>query len=227
MFCFSLKRRKQKQKVYRVVKRLLSFVTVFGLCLYTLTVHTIYTASENSNIRMSKLESVGILEAASLKNSTRHIRTCNGGQLSSKEHQRSLLNTKHERRSTHRRNTRRGKFADTGRFHENDVGNLDTINKKAVRRLPQAIIIGVKKCGTRALLEYLRIHPDIRAPGPEPHFFDRNYHLGLDWYRYVFIQLNGKCFKRILLVFPSSNDHEIIFLLFSALLYILDTPTPI
>lgn len=51
------------------------------------------------------------------------------------------------------------------------------------RRLPGAIIIGVKKAGTRALLEFLRIHPDVRAPGPEPHFFDKNYNRGLDWYR--------------------------------------------
>ncbi|KAM3863639.1 heparan sulfate glucosamine 3-O-sulfotransferase 3B1a [Diretmus argenteus] len=51
------------------------------------------------------------------------------------------------------------------------------------KRLPQAIIIGVKKGGTRALLEFLRLHPDIRAVGAEPHFFDRNYDKGLQWYR--------------------------------------------
>ena len=50
-------------------------------------------------------------------------------------------------------------------------------------RLPTAIIIGVKKCGTRALLEYLKLHPLVRAPGPEPHFFDRYYSRGLEWYR--------------------------------------------
>ena len=55
----------------------------------------------------------------------------------------------------------------------------------AARRLPQAIIIGVKKGGTRALLEFLRLHPDIRALGSEPHFFDRHYSRGLNWYRYV------------------------------------------
>ncbi|XP_015903407.1 heparan sulfate glucosamine 3-O-sulfotransferase 6 [Parasteatoda tepidariorum] len=53
----------------------------------------------------------------------------------------------------------------------------------AARRLPQALIIGVKKCGTRALLEFLRLHPDIRATGPETHFFDRFYDKGLEWYR--------------------------------------------
>ncbi|XP_076856216.1 heparan sulfate (glucosamine) 3-O-sulfotransferase 3-like [Brachyhypopomus gauderio] len=53
----------------------------------------------------------------------------------------------------------------------------------ATRRLPDALIIGVKKGGTRALLEFLRLHPDIRALGSEPHFFDRHYARGLSWYR--------------------------------------------
>jgi len=55
---------------------------------------------------------------------------------------------------------------------------------EGTRKLPQALIIGVKKGGTRALLEFLRVHPDIRAVGAEPHFFDRNYENGLEWYRY-------------------------------------------
>ncbi|XP_066521543.1 heparan sulfate (glucosamine) 3-O-sulfotransferase 3-like [Hoplias malabaricus] len=53
----------------------------------------------------------------------------------------------------------------------------------ASRRLPHALIVGVKKGGTRALLEFLRLHPDIRALGSEPHFFDRHYGRGLNWYR--------------------------------------------
>ncbi|XP_016158116.1 PREDICTED: heparan sulfate glucosamine 3-O-sulfotransferase 3B1-like [Ficedula albicollis] len=56
-------------------------------------------------------------------------------------------------------------------------------NSSGTKRLPQAIIIGVKKGGTRALLEFLRVHPDVRAVGAEPHFFDRNYERGLAWYR--------------------------------------------
>uniref|UniRef100_H3AD28 Sulfotransferase n=1 Tax=Latimeria chalumnae TaxID=7897 RepID=H3AD28_LATCH len=51
------------------------------------------------------------------------------------------------------------------------------------KRLPQAIIVGVKKGGTRAVLEFIRVHPDVRAVGTEPHFFDRNYDRGLEWYR--------------------------------------------
>ncbi|XP_041073341.1 heparan sulfate glucosamine 3-O-sulfotransferase 3B1-like [Carcharodon carcharias] len=51
------------------------------------------------------------------------------------------------------------------------------------KKLPQAIIIGVKKGGTRALLEFLRVHPDVRAVGAEPHFFDRHYDKGMEWYK--------------------------------------------
>ncbi|KAF6124780.1 heparan sulfate-glucosamine 3-sulfotransferase 6 [Phyllostomus discolor] len=51
------------------------------------------------------------------------------------------------------------------------------------QRFPQALIVGVKKGGTRALLEFLRLHPDVRALGSEPHFFDRWYERGLAWYR--------------------------------------------
>ena len=63
--------------------------------------------------------------------------------------------------------------------------NLDkaTVKANKTKHLPQALIIGVKKAGTRALLEYLRMHPDVVAPGPEPHFFDKNYDKGLKWYR--------------------------------------------
>ncbi|XP_078257317.1 heparan sulfate (glucosamine) 3-O-sulfotransferase 3-like [Rhinoraja longicauda] len=53
----------------------------------------------------------------------------------------------------------------------------------ALRRLPEALIIGVKKGGTRALLEFMRLHPAVRALGAEPHFFDRHYGKGLQWYR--------------------------------------------
>ncbi|EDX07730.1 GD11407 [Drosophila simulans] len=56
---------------------------------------------------------------------------------------------------------------------------------KTSRRLPQALIIGVRKCGTRALLEMLYLHPRIQKAGGEVHFFDRdeNYLKGLEWYR--------------------------------------------
>lgn len=52
------------------------------------------------------------------------------------------------------------------------------------RHLPDTLIIGVKKSGTRALLEFIRLHPDVRAAGCEVHFFDRHYQKGLNWYRH-------------------------------------------
>ncbi|KAG7261321.1 hypothetical protein CRUP_030565 [Coryphaenoides rupestris] len=60
--------------------------------------------------------------------------------------------------------------------------NLSESSSFGSQKVPQAIIIGVKKGGTRALLEFLRVHPKIRALGAEPHFFDRFYDQGLEWY---------------------------------------------
>ena len=53
------------------------------------------------------------------------------------------------------------------------------------QRLPHCIIIGVRKCGTRALLEFLDLHPQVRIAETEMHFFnkDENYEKGIDWYR--------------------------------------------
>lgn len=66
----------------------------------------------------------------------------------------------------------------------NDTLSAPTSNLKfGNKKLPNAIIVGVKKGGTRAVLEFIRIHPDVRAAGTETHFFDRNYDRGLEWYR--------------------------------------------
>ena len=53
------------------------------------------------------------------------------------------------------------------------------------RRLPQTVIIGIRKCGTRALIEMLGLHPNVVKSEPEIHFFDDDifYANGLDWYR--------------------------------------------
>uniref|UniRef100_A0A3B3ZG51 Sulfotransferase n=1 Tax=Periophthalmus magnuspinnatus TaxID=409849 RepID=A0A3B3ZG51_9GOBI len=72
---------------------------------------------------------------------------------------------------------------DTDRTEDWDDAMSSFSSGAGSKKLPQAIIIGVKKGGTRALLEFLRVHPDIRAVGAEPHFFDRNYENGLEWYR--------------------------------------------
>ncbi|XP_061606375.1 heparan sulfate glucosamine 3-O-sulfotransferase 2 [Phyllopteryx taeniolatus] len=63
------------------------------------------------------------------------------------------------------------------------VKNSSSAQRYGQKKLPGALIVGVKKGGTRAVLEFIRIHPDVRALGTEPHFFDRNYDRGLDWYR--------------------------------------------
>ncbi|XP_046366422.1 heparan sulfate glucosamine 3-O-sulfotransferase 5-like [Haliotis rufescens] len=53
-----------------------------------------------------------------------------------------------------------------------------------IQRLPQCIIIGVRKCGTRALLEFMDLHPTVEIAQEEVHFFDDrdNYGQGLSWY---------------------------------------------
>ena len=61
-----------------------------------------------------------------------------------------------------------------------------------LKKLPGAIIIGVKKSGTYALLRYLSLNPQIKSALKindcdlnEIHFFDQdeNYYKGLDWYK--------------------------------------------
>lgn len=75
-----------------------------------------------------------------------------------------------------------------GLLHELRKGNA---TKEQIRlhnllqQLPQAIIIGVRKGGTRALLEMLNLHPAVVKASQEIHFFDndQNYARGIDWYR--------------------------------------------
>ncbi|KAK3090729.1 hypothetical protein FSP39_014134 [Pinctada imbricata] len=76
-------------------------------------------------------------------------------------------------------NTQQFVQSQSGSINHQSMGE----NHVQTKRLPQAIIIGVKKGGTRALLEFLRAHPNVRATGPEPHFFDKYYERGLEWYR--------------------------------------------
>ncbi|XP_053710075.1 heparan sulfate glucosamine 3-O-sulfotransferase 3A1-like [Synchiropus splendidus] len=75
-----------------------------------------------------------------------------------------------------------GVLSSLGKVSPRFAGNVSPLGDGS-KKLPQALIIGVKKGGTRALLEFLRVHPDIRAVGAEPHFFDRNFDNGLEWYR--------------------------------------------
>jgi hypothetical protein len=60
------------------------------------------------------------------------------------------------------------------------------------RKLPDFMIIGGQRCGTTSMYSYLVQHPDV-APAfiKETHFFDRNYHKGVDWYRTYFPTQSG------------------------------------
>jgi len=57
--------------------------------------------------------------------------------------------------------------------------------RSRVRRLPRALIVGVRKCGTRALWTFLSLHPQIVAPATVTRFFntDNLYKKGFDYYR--------------------------------------------
>uniref|UniRef100_A0A7E4ZZH6 [heparan sulfate]-glucosamine N-sulfotransferase n=1 Tax=Panagrellus redivivus TaxID=6233 RepID=A0A7E4ZZH6_PANRE len=55
--------------------------------------------------------------------------------------------------------------------------------------LPNVVIVGPQKTGTTALLEFLKIHPNITSNEPVPDSFEElqffggsHYHLGFDWY---------------------------------------------
>ena len=65
-----------------------------------------------------------------------------------------------------------------------DILYIDKGEARWQFRLPNALIIGVRQGGTRALLDILTRHPSVKACSREVHFFDRqeNYKLGLDWY---------------------------------------------
>ena len=55
------------------------------------------------------------------------------------------------------------------------------------RKLPQCIIIGNFKSGTRELIDFMSMHPKIKIrnkPTYELSFFDRRYQYGLSWYKH-------------------------------------------
>ena len=81
--------------------------------------------------------------------------------------------------------------------HRHSVGNADgkpavitvhadrnvTRQETLLRRLPHCIIIGEMKCGTRALLDYIGLHPDVAKAKHETNFFNKHYSKGQEWYR--------------------------------------------
>ena len=75
--------------------------------------------------------------------------------------------------------------AKPARVRDGNRHQRNPYGERGEQRLPHAIVIGVRKAGTRALLNYLSAHPDIRVAPSECHFFadDANYRQGLDFYR--------------------------------------------
>ena len=65
-----------------------------------------------------------------------------------------------------------------------ESSNTNTTTSLGSKVLPKCIIIGVRKGGTRALLEMLTLHPSIKMASQEVHFFDNdtNYGRGYTWY---------------------------------------------
>ena len=55
-------------------------------------------------------------------------------------------------------------------------------SRRHFKRFPNAIIIGVKKGGTKALLDMLCSHPIIKGCKTEPQFFSFHFQNGLKWY---------------------------------------------
>ncbi len=59
----------------------------------------------------------------------------------------------------------------------------------ASRPLPDYLVIGTKKGGTSSLINWLVCHPNVARMFPagqrlkSSHYFDINYHRGVDWYR--------------------------------------------
>ena len=59
----------------------------------------------------------------------------------------------------------------------------DTSVKKLEKRMPNALIIGVAKCGTDALIQFIGAHPEVAMQEGEINYFNTNYEKGPDWYR--------------------------------------------
>ena len=74
---------------------------------------------------------------------------------------------------------------ETERSYEMSPFFMNIAENELKQRLPNALIIGIRKGGTRAIIDSLSRHPDVRACTREVHFFDRqeNYQLGLNWYK--------------------------------------------
>ena len=79
-------------------------------------------------------------------------------------------------------------------LHINNTSNDPEVRK----RLPQCIILGLRKAGTNALKNFMNIHPDIVAAYGEMHFFGKKseFKKGMDicfiYLRYTAIMISSQ-----------------------------------
>lgn len=58
-----------------------------------------------------------------------------------------------------------------------------SLKHQMTRNLPDCIIIGAQKAGTRALITFINLHPEVVTAKKEVNFHSKNFTRGLDWYR--------------------------------------------
>ncbi|XP_002731066.1 heparan sulfate glucosamine 3-O-sulfotransferase 1-like [Saccoglossus kowalevskii] len=69
-------------------------------------------------------------------------------------------------------------------YRLNKLLKVDEMKRRGcVRRLPEVVIAGVRKCGTGTLLRFLNFHPHLVGPKDETHYFDSLTEHGVQWYR--------------------------------------------
>lgn len=57
---------------------------------------------------------------------------------------------------------------------------------------PDFVVAGGMRCATGWIRQCLMEHPDIYMARKEPHYYDRNYDKGIDWYQNFFEDYNGE-----------------------------------
>ena len=89
-------------------------------------------------------------------------------------------------------------------IEESDIAEEDNMLKNEdeskTKKLPGVLIAGVKKCGTGAMMEILKLHPQIAWVGygmTEVHFWnnDKLYQKGLDYYKVSLLLDQADCVR--------------------------------
>ncbi|CAK8694655.1 unnamed protein product [Clavelina lepadiformis] len=94
----------------------------------------------------------------------------------------------------------RKKLEERERIKKNFFDYKQSNKEKEIKRLPDIIGIGVKKCGTGSLLEFLLLNPAVRPPNQgkretivgETFFFNKKFDLGIGYYKNLFPYVNDR-----------------------------------